>query len=63
MNWLTKDCGFHRLGGGGEEEEEEEGRGEERGGEKGARIWGRILNAYNSETVRARPNQYGTLSY
>jgi len=40
-------------------------KGEERrgGGEKGARIWGRILNAYNSETVRARPNQYGTLSY
>ena len=41
---------------------EGEGRGKERGGEgrggasRFARIWSPILHAYNSETVRARPN-------
>jgi len=47
-------------GGGGEVEEGRRRRGEGRGGvSRFARIWGRILNAYNSKTVRAL--QYYTL--
>ena len=44
--------------------EEEEGKGKGRGegeGQEGKGFWGRILNAYNSETVRARPRIWYTL--
>jgi len=52
------------LGAGGIEEgrgrgeREEKGEGEGEGVSCFARIWGRIINAYNSETVT---HQYGTL--
>jgi len=51
-------AGLYKLGSWylGEEEEEEEGKEGEREGLRFARICGRILNAYNSKTVRARPS-------
>ena len=43
------------LGEGGGEKGEGRGRGGREGVSRFARFWGQILNAYNSETVRARP--------
>ena len=37
---------------------ESEGKGKGEEGSRFARIWGRNLNAYNSETVRVTPPQY-----